>query len=259
MAKSIKRYFWLKLKDNFFNQKEVKKLRRVAGGDTYTIIYLKLQLLSLKNGGRLFFEGIEENFHEEIALELDEDEENVLFTLIFLEKYGLLEKIDESEYAIPNVIENTGSESAGAERVRRFREKKKNEMLQCNTNETQMKQPCNVETETETEIEIEIEIEIEQQLEKEFSKEDIESIKKYMKNNFVDAVVVVEKLKIINSMKGINNKIGALLTAIKDDWKAPNTKNLNRFNNFKHSKMYDDEKKMKDVEYKLLGWDKDNE
>ena len=54
MSKSIKRYYWLKLKENFFNQKEVKKLRRVAGGDTYTIIYLKLQLLSLKNGGKLF-------------------------------------------------------------------------------------------------------------------------------------------------------------------------------------------------------------
>ena len=46
-----KKYFWLKLKDNFFNQKEIKKLRRIAGGDTYTIIYLKLQLLSIKKEG----------------------------------------------------------------------------------------------------------------------------------------------------------------------------------------------------------------
>lgn len=44
-----KRYYWLKLPDDFFRQKPIKKLRRIAGGDTYTIIYLKMLLVSLKN------------------------------------------------------------------------------------------------------------------------------------------------------------------------------------------------------------------
>ena len=57
-----KRYYWLKLQKDFFTQPKIKKLRKIAGGDTYTIIYLKMQLLSLNNGGKLFFEGIEENF-----------------------------------------------------------------------------------------------------------------------------------------------------------------------------------------------------
>ena len=43
-----KRYYWLKLKDDFFRQPKIKKLRQIAGGDTYTVIYLKLQLLSLQ-------------------------------------------------------------------------------------------------------------------------------------------------------------------------------------------------------------------
>lgn len=46
-----KRYWWLKLPENFFDAIEIKKLRRIAGGDTYTIIYLKMMLLSLKNNG----------------------------------------------------------------------------------------------------------------------------------------------------------------------------------------------------------------
>lgn len=37
-----KRYYWLKLKNNWFNDKRIKKLRSVAGGDTYVIIYLKI-------------------------------------------------------------------------------------------------------------------------------------------------------------------------------------------------------------------------
>ena len=49
-----KKYFWLKLKDDFFQQRAIKKLRKLAGGDTFTIIYLKLQLLSLKDEGRIY-------------------------------------------------------------------------------------------------------------------------------------------------------------------------------------------------------------
>ena len=59
-----KKYFWLKLKDNFFKQKSIKKLRKMAGGDTFTIIYLKMQLLSLTNEGKLYYEGVEDNFVE---------------------------------------------------------------------------------------------------------------------------------------------------------------------------------------------------
>ena len=57
-------------------QKEIKKLRTIAGGDTYTIIYLKLLLLSLENSGRLFYESLEETFAEELALIIDEDPKN---------------------------------------------------------------------------------------------------------------------------------------------------------------------------------------
>ena len=48
-----KRYYWLKLHDDFFNSKRIKKMRRMAGGDTYTIIYLKLQLMAMKKDGVL--------------------------------------------------------------------------------------------------------------------------------------------------------------------------------------------------------------
>ena len=43
-----RKYYWLKLKDDFFKSRVIKKLRKIAGGDTYTIIYLKMQLLSIK-------------------------------------------------------------------------------------------------------------------------------------------------------------------------------------------------------------------
>ena len=83
-----KKFYWLKLKDNFFQQKEIKKLRKIAGGDTYTIIYLKLQLLSLENEGVLVYEGVEKDFAEQLSYEIDEDRDNIEITLQFTNKYG---------------------------------------------------------------------------------------------------------------------------------------------------------------------------
>ena len=67
-----KRFFWLKLKEDYFDSPRIKKLRKIAGGDTYTVIYLKMQLLSIKNQGVIEYEGIEPNFCEELALKLNE-------------------------------------------------------------------------------------------------------------------------------------------------------------------------------------------
>lgn len=62
-----KRCYWLKLKADWFLDKRIKKLCSIAGGDTHTIIYPKMMLLSLKDERKLYFEGVEDNFASEIA------------------------------------------------------------------------------------------------------------------------------------------------------------------------------------------------
>lgn len=154
-----KRYYWLKLKNDFFNDKRIKKLRKIAGGDTYTLIYLKLMLKTLETDGVYEFEGIEEDLADELALELDEDSDNVQVTLNFLMQSGLMVELDENTYELPMVKESTGGECSSAKRVRAFRERQK--ALQCNTNVTDMKHFVNGEIEKEIEKEKELEIEIE--------------------------------------------------------------------------------------------------
>lgn len=139
-----KRYFWLKMKEDFFSQKEIKLLRRIAGGDTYTIIYQKMLLKSLRENGKLFFEAIGDNFAEELALDIDEDIENVQVTLNFLQSKGLLQIIDEDTFFLNRVPEMVGSESFSTERVRRHRKNKisdgeNKKMLHCNTDGTHSK------------------------------------------------------------------------------------------------------------------------
>lgn len=156
-----KKYYWLKLKDDFFRDKRIKKLRRIAGGDTYTIIYLKMQLLSIKTNGVLLYEGVEENFAEELALELDEDTDNVKIVLAFLQSNGMIEETEPDHFLMTETIKCIGSESTSAERVRKHREKKVQKALQCNTQVTQ----CNTEKEKEKEIDIELEKEKEKETE----------------------------------------------------------------------------------------------
>lgn len=150
-----KRYFWLKLHKDFFQRKEIKRLRKIAGGDTYTIIYLKMLLRSIMSEGKLYFDGLEENFSSELALDLDESEENVQITVTYLLNSGLLEMRSEDEYYLPDTKDSTGCETAGAARVRKHRERQK--ALQCNTDVTQVKHLCNVEIEKEKELYKEIE------------------------------------------------------------------------------------------------------
>jgi len=155
-----KRFFWLKLQEDFFKSKRIKKLRRIAGGDTYTIIYLKMQLMAIKNGGCLEYTGLESSFARELALDIDEDPENVAITVNFLLSCGLMETSDNAEYFLPYAVLNTGSESSSAQRVRDYRERKMlqkdNRALPCNTDVTK----CNTEKEIELDKEIDREINI---------------------------------------------------------------------------------------------------
>lgn len=188
-----KRYFWLKLHKDFFQRKEIKRLRKIAGGDTYTIIYLKMLLRSIMSDGKLYFDGLEDDFSSELALDLDENEENVQITVQYLLKSGLLEMCSDKEYYLPDAKDNTGTETAVAIRVRRHREKQK--ALHCNADVTQMKQLCNGEKEKEKEIEINKEIEIDSSAKstttkrKRFEKPTLSEIKQYCieRNNKVNA------------------------------------------------------------------------
>ena len=116
-----KRYFWLKLKNDFFSQKEIKMLRRIAGGDTYTIIYLKMLLKSLKNDGKIYYDGIADNMIEEIALDIDEDVDNVQITFNFLMNKNLIRFSEDDEINMENIASMIGSETDAARRKRKQR------------------------------------------------------------------------------------------------------------------------------------------
>ena len=171
-----RKYFWLKLYNDFFSSKRIKRLRSLAGGDTYTIIYLKMQLKALKDDGYLYFDGVMEDFAEELALDIDESPDDVRVTIQYLSKVGLLESSEDGkEYFLTYVQKCIGSETASTQRSRLSRARKKEqEVLQCNADATPLQQ---IETpmqqlETKCNTEIEKEIEKDKEIEKEKRGED---------------------------------------------------------------------------------------
>ena len=149
MALKNKRYFWIQLAQDFFKSKEMKLLRKIAGGDTHTIIYLKMMLISLEDGGHIYYDGLADNLAEEIALVIDENVEDIKITLIFLESKGLLTRNSDRDYFLEQVPEMVGSETASTRRSRKHRELQK---LHCNTIAT----TCNGDIDKEKDIDKDI-------------------------------------------------------------------------------------------------------
>lgn len=155
-----KRYYWLKLKDDFFQSRKMKKLRKVAGGDTYTIIYLKLQLLSINNDGVIEFEGTDEDIFHQLSLDVDEEIDDIKMTVAFCTTNDLIE-VQQDDLFLNDVPKLIGSEGASARRVRKHRlkqENKKQKALQSNDLPLQSNShvtKCNTEIEIDKDIDIE--------------------------------------------------------------------------------------------------------
>lgn len=193
----VKRYYWLKLPKNFFEDKAIKRLRQIAGGDTYTIIYLKMLLKSMEDDGKLFYEGIEDTICDEIALDINESADDVQVTMNYLEKKGLL-VVTDSEVELPRLTEMVGSETDKAELMRKLRNKEKgNNVTKISNNVTKaLPTVTNCYTEKEKEKSRE-DIEIDTKKKKKSAKADLDG----MINSFTENEELKEALKAFLDMR----------------------------------------------------------
>lgn len=152
-----KKFFWIKLRPDFFNDPYIKLLRRMAGGDTYTIIYLKMLVKSAPTDGVIYFQGAGADISEELALTLDESIEDVRALLAYLEAKKLIThpEITQDLFLVASA-DLTGSEVDSAQRVRKFRERQQLKALQSNTDVTNSNDKLEKELEKELELELEI-------------------------------------------------------------------------------------------------------
>ena len=67
-----KRYYWIKLKEDFFDDKYIRALRKMPNGDSLVIVYLRMQLKALKTDGIIHYAGLMPDNISELAMAMSQ-------------------------------------------------------------------------------------------------------------------------------------------------------------------------------------------
>lgn len=122
-----KRYFWIKLKEDFFDSEQMDFIHDMPNGAEYIYIYLRLCLRFANNDGI-----VERRIGPDVRLSYDMQKlaeivhsttDSVVVALQVFKQIGLVEEIHNGSFIIPGVRDMVGSESPSAQRMRKLRAK----------------------------------------------------------------------------------------------------------------------------------------
>ncbi len=117
-----KKYYYMRLKENFFDSSEISLLESMPDGYLYSNILLKLYLRSLRGEGRLAINNIPYS-PEMIATVTHHPVETVKKALDIFQKLGLIEILDSGVIYMLNIQEFIGESSTEADRIRAYRQR----------------------------------------------------------------------------------------------------------------------------------------
>ncbi|CUN35749.1 phage replisome organizer%2C putative%2C N-terminal region [Turicibacter sanguinis] len=165
-----KKYYWLKLKKDFFKRHDIQIIENMPNGKDYVLFYLKLLVESVDhNGGLRFNETIPYN-EQMLATITNTNIDTVSKAMELFRSLGMVEILDDQTIYMNEVSKMLGAETYWAEKKREQRQKAK-----LNLSETPQIGHCPSEVQTvqvmsKVEIEKEIDIELDKDIEKEKDK-----------------------------------------------------------------------------------------
>lgn len=247
-----KKYYWLKLKEDFFEEDTINWIEEQENGKDYCLFYLKLCLKSLKTNGTLIRNVgtmLVPYDAKQLGKITNTDIDTVRVAMELFKNIGLVEVLENGEIYLTQLENMVGSETSKAQLMRNKRAKDKdlpnsnnsgNNVTKMLPNSYQGEENCYTETETEqekdteTDLDIEKELDKEQEQQQEIKREDVvDKISIYMPYlNFKDIQIITseflktnkdlyylsEKLILTIDTKNVENKTGYLLKAIKEDY-----------------------------------------
>lgn len=122
-----KKYYYLKLKENFFESDTLILLESQKDGYLYSNILLKLYLRSLKNEGRLAFNNLIPYNAEMLATLTRHQVGTVEKALRMFEQLGLIEVLDNGVIYMTDIQNFIGKSSSEADRQREYQKRITNE------------------------------------------------------------------------------------------------------------------------------------
>ena len=172
-----KKYYYLKLKDDFYNDDAMIILQKMPDGYLYSDILMKLYLRSLRNNGKLMFRDLIPYTPEILAQLVNHQIGTVEKALDVFKKLGLIEILDNGAIFMLNIQNFIGKSSTEADRKREYRARIEQEkLLLIGQTDGQESGQMSGQNSPEIEIEKEIEIEIEKEIEVKSTKVDYQLI-----------------------------------------------------------------------------------
>jgi len=123
-----KKYYWMKLKEDFFDDDAIEWLEEQPNGKEYSLFYLKLCLKSLKTNGLLIRNvgSILVPYDTKKLAEITKtDFDTAAVAMELLKTIGLVEILEGGEICLPRMEEMIGPETDKAAIMRRIRDQKK--------------------------------------------------------------------------------------------------------------------------------------
>lgn len=153
-----KKYYYLRLKDNFFDSDELKILESMKDGYLYSNILLKLYLRSLKNDGKLVVNERIPYSADMLASVTGHQVGTIKQALSVFKDLGLIDVLDNGAIYMLDIQNFIGKGSSEADRKREYRQRIETDRTNVQTNLRQIsdKNPPEIEIELEKEIEKEI-------------------------------------------------------------------------------------------------------
>ena len=124
---SEKKYYWLKLKKDFFKRHDIRIIEGMPDGIQISHFYLKLMLESVDHDGELRFSEDIPYTPDMLAIITDTDKDIVVKALEVLTAFKLLVIDEDQTIKLPKVSNMVGYETEWAKKKREYREKQEQE------------------------------------------------------------------------------------------------------------------------------------
>lgn len=160
---SNKKYYWLKLKKDFFKRHDIKIVESMPNGKDYVLFYLKLLVESVDHDGELRFNETIPYNEQMLSTITNTNIDTVSNAMKLFRELGMVEILDDQTIYMNEVSKMLGAETYWAQKKREERQKNK----LSNQNTPQIGHcPKNVQDESNVSNQ-EIEKDIDKELEKE--------------------------------------------------------------------------------------------
>lgn len=128
------RFYWLKLKRDFFKRHDIQIIESMPNGKDYVLFYLKLLVESIDHEGELRFSETIPYNAEMLATITNTNIDIVRTAMKVFAEFGMVEILEDKTIFMAEVTKLIGSavDNDNANRQRRFRERKKEQaLLEC--------------------------------------------------------------------------------------------------------------------------------